>query len=122
MNSGLHAGNDELDWEEATHGLSFIQDDANNLVDGPIDVAIERLLWQIALRGRAAYLGEDAQLRRAIACYAANDVVGAYTNAMHAAATGNSAFSFGLGGFGEPADDMPLEEALAAARAARQRQ
>lgn len=122
MNSGLHSSNDELDWEKATEGLPFIQDDAGYLVDGPIDVAIERLLGQISHRGRAPYAGEDVQLRRAIACYAANDVVGAYMNAMHAAATGNSPLGPGLDGFGEPPADIPLEEAFAAARSARQRQ
>jgi hypothetical protein len=57
---------DALDWEAATDGLPFVRDEEGNLVAGPSDVAIERLLDHLDERGRGTHAGEETHLRRAI--------------------------------------------------------
>jgi hypothetical protein len=110
---------DALDWEAATDGLPFVQDEEGNLVAGPSDVAIERLLDQLDERGRGTHAGEETHLRRAITSYVGEDDVGAYGGALHAARIGSRGLFVGIDGFGEGDRSLTLREALQQARALR---
>ena len=110
---------DALDWEAATDGLPFVQDEEGNLVAGPSDVAIERLLDQLDERGRGTHAGEETHLRRAITSYVDEDDVGAYGGALHAARIGSRGLFVGIDGFGEGDRSLTLREALQQARALR---
>lgn len=108
-----------LDWEVACHDLPFVQDQHGELVSGPTDVAIERLLDQLDELGRVAYAGEEVHLRRAIALYAEGDDVSAWGCGFHAANIGNKPLFGGLGMDAEPEASLPLREALQDARTKR---
>ena len=110
---------DALDWEAATDGLPFVQDEEGNLVAGPSDVAIERLLDHLDERGRGTHAGEETHLRRAITSYVDEDDVGAYGGALHAARIGSRGLFVGIDGFGEGDRSLTLREALQQARALR---
>ncbi|RAA04935.1 hypothetical protein DOT66_23655 [Ralstonia pseudosolanacearum] len=114
-----HDNHDELDWDAACRGLQFVQDGDQNLVGGPVDVAIERLLDQLEAREREAHSGEETHLRCAITSYGEGDDVSAYGDAWRASQIGNRMLFGGLEGFGEGDRTMPLREALHRARAAR---
>ena len=110
---------DALDWEAATDGLPFVQDEEGILVAGPSDVAIERLLDHLDERGRGTHAGEETHLRRAITSYVDEDDVGAYGGALHAARIGSRGLFVGIDGFGEGDRSLTLREALQQARALR---
>jgi hypothetical protein len=111
---------DALDWEAATDGLPFACHQIALLVlNGPSDVAIERLLDHLDERGRGTHAGEETHLRRAITSYVDEDDVGAYGGALHSARIGSRGLFVGIDGFGEGDRSLTLREALQQARALR---
>ncbi|MCX4175669.1 MULTISPECIES: hypothetical protein [Paraburkholderia] len=121
MSDHENNGNPEaLDWISANTGLDLVSrgqlDNRDEFTGARVARVIERLLDQLAERGRAAYDGEDTFLRRAIACYGEGDDESAVDNASRAAAMGNGVL---FSGFDDPDRSVPLRDALSEARAAR---